>query len=70
MKHIHDWKIVGENGESIVEVCVECKERKVYRKDSKGRVDNREYLKEHVRDTAQPTGVTSKIFNRFYSTKK
>jgi hypothetical protein len=68
--HVHDYKTVGENDEAIVEVCKECKKRLVMRKDSKGRTENRQYLKEHIRDTAQPTGVTSKIFNRFYKIKK
>lgn len=67
--HVHNYQTVGENSEAIVEICIECKKRLITRKDPKGRVD-KNYLKEHVRDTAQPTGVTSKIFNRFYKVKK
>lgn len=63
--HIHNFLIVGENPEAIVEVCIECKLRKVYRKDNKGRV-GKDYLPDHIKDTAQPTGRTKKIFNRFY----
>lgn len=67
--HLHSFNTVGENSEAIVEICTECKKRLVMRKDSKERVNNVQYLKEHVRDTAQPTGITSKIFKRFYLKK-
>lgn len=67
--HVHDYVTIGENNDAVVEICKECKKRLITRKDSKGRVNNKEYLKEHVRDTAQPKGPTKKIFNRFYGTK-
>lgn len=70
MTHIHNYEMVGENPDAVVEVCKECKKRLVTKKDSKGRIDNAAYLKEHVRDTAQPTGTTAKIFKRFYGKPK
>lgn len=62
--------MVGENTEAVVEVCNECHHKLITRKDRKGRIDNKAYLKEHMRDTAQPTGPTSKVFKRFYNKPK
>ena len=70
MNHIHNYTIIGHNERSIVEVCGECKKRLVTKLDDKGRSNNREYLKEHISDTCQPTGATSKIFERFYGKPK
>lgn len=70
MIHYHNYELVGENAEAIVEVCKECKHKLISRKDEKGRTDNQAYLKEHARDFSQPTGATKKIFNRFYTIKK
>ena len=66
MSHIHLYKIVKETSQGVVEVCSECKKRLVTKQDKKGRIDNAVYLKEHVRDLAQPNGATGKIFERFY----
>lgn len=66
MQHHHDYIIVSNNPDGMVEVCKECKGRLVTKKDNKGRIDNNVYLKEHIRDTAQPTGATSKIFKKYY----
>lgn len=68
--HYHAYKVVSNNLDGQVEVCVECKHRLVVKKDSKGRIDNVSYLKSHARDFAQATGATSKIFNRFYKKVK
>lgn len=35
-----------------------------------GTIDNVNYLKEHVRDTAQPKGRTGKVFSQFYKPVK
>lgn len=66
MNHLHDYETVGENDDAVIEVCKECKKRLVTKKDKKGRIDNIAYLREHQRDTAQPTGPTAKIFQRFH----
>lgn len=68
--HYHDYIPVSENADGKVEVCSECKKRLVTKKDSKGRIDNTQYLREHQRDTAQPTGTTSKIFKQYYGDPK
>lgn len=66
MEHIHNYKIIRESGDAQIEVCIECKKKIKTRKDKNGRIDNKAYLKEHVRDTAQPFGSTAKVFRRAY----
>jgi hypothetical protein len=66
MNHDHDYKIIRENTDGIVEVCTICKKKLLTRKGCKGRINNREYLKEHVKDTAQLYGPTHKIFIKHY----
>ena len=67
MEHIHQYKLISENKDGRVEICVECKKRLTTKKDSRnGRIDNKVYLKEHSRDLAQPTGRTSKLFSKIY----
>ena len=64
--HAHNYKIINDNNDGRLEICVECKKRLITKKGKGGRVDNRKYLKEHLRETAQPTGKTSKVFNKYY----
>jgi len=68
--HAHDYKIIKSDSQSVTEVCVECKKKLVTKMDKKGRTDNRAYLKEHSRDTAQPIGHTKKIFDKYYGNGK
>jgi len=66
MQHIHNFRKITETPDGIREICVECKHQNSYKKDKTGRIDNRKYLKEHQRDTAQPGGRTGKIFRKYY----
>ena len=66
MSHIHDYQYVSENVEGLVEICRTCRKRLITRKDHNQRIDNRKYLKEHVRDFCQKTGRTANLFKRFY----
>lgn len=66
MIHTHNYMPVKTTPDGITEVCTECKKRLYTKLDSKGRADNRTYMREHVRDTAQPRGATSKIFAKAY----
>lgn len=71
MEHIHNWKIINDNKDGRLELCIECKKRLITKKDPKtGRIDNKKYLKEHIADYAQPNGRTGKIFNKYYDTPK
>lgn len=67
MEHHHDYEIVSESSDGQVEVCRECKKRLTTTFGNKGRIDNIKYLKEHVRDTAQPNGRTGNIYKRYYA---
>lgn len=69
MEHLHKYKIVGQNDEAVVEVCSECK-KKLVTKKYEGKIDNKTYLQEHRRDVLQPTGVTSKLFQKYYGKAK
>ena len=54
--------------DATIEVCVKCSKKVIYRK-SKGRIDNKLYLRNHIRDTVQPFGKTAKIFEEIYGRK-
>ncbi len=64
--HHHNYKVIGDNNEATVEICIECKKQLITKKDNKGRIDSKAYLREHIRDTAQPNGPTAKIFDKYY----
>lgn len=66
MEHIHNYRKITETNSGIREICVECKKILSTPKGKTGRIDNKKYLKEHVRDTAQPTGRTKHIFEKYY----
>ena len=64
--HAHNFKSISDTPSGLREICVECKFILKTPKGEKGRIDNKKFLKEHIRDTAQPFGRTSKIFNKYY----
>lgn len=67
MQHVHNLKKVNEDDHGIMEICIECKMKIVSKKDPRnGRIDNKKYIKNHLRDTAQPFGRTSKVFGKYY----
>lgn len=67
MKNHHcKFQIVSDTVDGVKEVCMECKRVLVSKKDSHGRIDTKKWLLEHVRDTAQPSGRTKNIFNKYY----
>lgn len=67
MQHTHNYRVINQNEDGLLEICRECKHRLITKKDPHtGRIDNKKYIKEHVRDTAQPHGKTSKIFKKYY----
>jgi hypothetical protein len=70
MKCLHDYKIINETKDALVEYCKLCRSKKVYKKDKKGNVNNKEYLKDHTRQFAQPHGKTGKDFKRLYGEAK
>lgn len=62
----HDMKILGENRHEKWEVCIICNKKFRWVKGYRGRVDNKEYLKAHVRNFAQDNGATKRIYRKLY----
>lgn len=65
----HNFTSIHSDKNVQVERCKQCGYQKKYNK-VEGRVNNVEYLKDHVRDFAQPTGPTAHIFKQFYGKTK
>lgn len=61
-----DLEALGAYPDAVVEVCIRCGKRLIYAKSSAGRVDNMQYLADHLRDTLQPSGATAGLFERTY----
>lgn len=72
MCYMHDYHVRVENGVVLdyphtkYEECKLCGHRVRWKKDSKGRVDNKKYLKAHRRDFLQREGPTAKDFYRVW----
>lgn len=67
MEHQHNYKTINDLPDGKLEICTECKKRLTIKKDPlTGRIDNKKYIKEHIRDTAQPFGRTRKVFIKHY----
>ena len=62
----HDLKIIHENPQIKIEVCQICNKKFRWNKGYKGRVQNVEYLKAHVRNCAQQWGATKRIYYKIY----
>lgn len=66
----HDPQIIHENPSVKWEACRRCGKRFRWNKGYKGRTDNIEYLKVHVRSFAQPNGATKRVYNKIYNPEK
>ena len=66
----HDFAQVRDTPSFKVERCRICRLRKKYNKDAKGRTDNPEYLRDHVRQFCQETGSTRGVFAKLYRKEK
>ena len=56
-----------DNKEAQVEVCEFCGKKLIYNKEkTTGRVDNSQYLRDHIRDTVQPYGATHGLYMEIY----
>jgi hypothetical protein len=60
------FKAVLVNDEAQVEVCTKCGRKVIYNKDETGRMDNTQYLKDHIRDFCQPFGATREEYIHIY----
>ena len=63
----HDLHIVAQNDHVKWEVCWICNKRFRFNKGYKGRVDNKEYLKAHVRNFCQKFGATRRVYMKVYN---
>ncbi len=66
----HDLEILHENPHIKIEVCTICNKKFRFKKGNKGRTDNVAYLKAHVRNFAQKSGATKRIYNKIYHPQK
>lgn len=62
----HDMMQLKDTNAYKVDKCRICGVRKKWNKGFKGRVDNPEYLKMHVRQFAQKTGPTRRVYAKIY----
>ena len=66
----HDMVFIFENPRVKWERCRICHHSFRWRKGYKGKVDNVAYLKAHVRQFAQRTGPTRRIYHKLYRPKQ
>lgn len=66
----HDFITLHENPQRKVEKCQLCGLRKKWNKGYKGRIDNIEYLKLHIRNFCQKFGATKRCYYKIYDNKK
>lgn len=67
---LHDYTPFAEDLSVFVEVCKRCGRKARFTKDTKGRVDNHQFLQENRRDFLQRKGATAKEFEREYGKPK
>lgn len=66
----HDMVRIGENPHQLWERCSICNKTFHWNKGYKGRVENAEYLKAHVRQFAQQFGSTKRVYKKLYEHNK
>ena len=66
----HDFTTIKDTKTYKVERCKICNSRKKYNKGYHMRIDNASYLKDHVRNYAQETGPTKRVFAKIYKPNK
>ena len=66
----HDFIKLGETPQQTVEKCKICGITKRWNKGYKGKIENTEYLKAHVRQYAQDFGSTKGVFMKLYHPNK
>ena len=64
--HLHNLKTILDTAEVKIDVCNECKARFIYRKDIKGRYDQKQYLEDHKKNFLQPD---DKFYSKYYESK-
>lgn len=62
--HLHNLKCILNTAEVKIDICTECKAKKIYRKDPQERIDNEKYRKDHQRQYLQPK---DKLYTKYYT---
>jgi len=66
--HLHNCKTLLDTSEIVIDYCIECKKRLIYRKCRRtGRIDNQKYKRDHKRDLLQ---WYDKEYERYYGNSK
>lgn len=68
--HPHNFTLIKDTASAKYERCLICGERKRWNKAYSGRIDNNEYLKAHVRNYAQESGSTKRVYSKLYKPEK
>ena len=66
----HNLKTIYEDLRIIWERCLICQKKFRWNKGYRARINNIEYLKVHVRNFAQKTGPTKRIYQKVYNPEK
>lgn len=66
----HQFELIKDTPGAKMENCIICGLRKRWVKGNKGRINNVEYLRMHVREFAQPTGSTKRVFMKLNHPEK
>ena len=66
---LHKFAEAKEYPDAFVEWCVLCGDKRIYRKDASGRIDNKLYLRAHYRSFVQPYGASGQAFRSVYGEK-
>ena len=66
----HDVHTIKDTAKAKWEKCHICSQTFHWNKGFKGRINNVEYLKVHLRQFAQPGGATKMPYNRIYDPQK
>jgi hypothetical protein len=68
MRHLHNCQTILDTAEALIDICIECKEKFIYKKcRHSGRIDNERYLKDHKRDFLQKG---TKLYEKYWPEKK
>lgn len=66
----HDFQVIKDAKKYKVEKCKLCGVVKRWNKGYQGRIDNNQYLKDHVRQYAQKSGSTKRVYAKMYQKEK
>lgn len=66
----HSFESITHYLKGQKETCIYCGKTTIWKMNDKGQIDNKKYLRYHLRDFCQPYGATKRDFIRIYGEKK